>query len=447
MRCRRLSDAIPLVLLILATGRPVQSDDGLPRARPDQVGLDPAGLERASVVFRQAVEKKQIAGAVVLVARHGKIAYLDSVGMQDAETGNPMTPGSIFRIASMSKPITSTAILILADQGRLNLSDPISRFLPEFKFMKVAVPRKKGNGSTSPGNSGEDYDLVDAYRPITVRDLLMHTSGLCYRMTDRPILGRLYAEAGICDGLSPCDHSLAENVRRLAKLPLLHQPGTAWEYGLNTDVLGRLVEIVSGQTLDAYLTERVLRPLRMGDTHFILPESKRSRLAALYEPGTNETIVRTGEGPTVRGACIYSASFPYQGNNGYYSGGAGLVSTVADYARFLQMLLNHGELDGVRILRPETVAVMTRDQTESLPVWIGVHGNSFGYGFGVTTRPANDGKKDPVGTFSWGGIYYTDFWVDPKDEVIGIMLTQVFPSDRLNLRNEFHRIVNESVKP
>jgi CubicO group peptidase (beta-lactamase class C family) len=447
MRRRRLSAAIPVVLLILATGRPSKAGEGLPRAQPDQVGLDPAGLERASELFRQAIAKKQIAGTVVLVARHGKIAYFDAVGMQNTDLGNPMTPGSIFRIASMSKPITSTAVMILADQGRLSLSDPISRFLPEFQFMKVAVPRKKGDGSTSPGNPGADYELVDAYRPITIRDLLMHTSGLCYRMIDRPILGRLYAEAGICDGLTPSDHSLAENVRRLAKLPLLHQPGTAWEYGLNTDVLGRLVEVVSGQSLDAFLAERIFRPLKMDDTHFVLPESKRSRLAALYEPGPKGTIVRTGEGPTVRGACIYSASFPYQGNNGYYSGGAGLVSTAADYARFLQMLLNRGELEGARILRPETVAAMTRDQTEGLPLWIPVHGNSFGYGFGVTTRPANDGKKDPVGTFSWGGIYYTDFWVDPKHEVIGIMLTQIFPSDGLNLRNEFHRMVNESVRP
>jgi CubicO group peptidase (beta-lactamase class C family) len=313
--------------------------------------------------------------------------------------------------------------------------------------MKVAVPRSKDGRTTSPGDPAAGFDLVDAYRPITIRDLLMHTSGLCYRMIDRPILGRLYAEAGICDGLSPCDHSLAENVRRLARLPLLHQPGTAWEYGLNTDILGRLVEVVSGQSLDAFLTERIFRPLRMEDTYFVLPDSKRNRLAALYEPGPKGTIIKTGEGPTTRQALIYSASFPYKGNNVYYSGGAGLVSTATDYARFLQMLLNRGVLDGVRILRPETVAAMTRDQTEGLPVWIGVHGNAFGYGFGVTTRPLDDGKKDPVGTFSWGGIYYTDFWVDPKHELIGIMLTQIFPSNGLNLRNEYHRLVNESIRP
>ncbi|MGP0067047.1 MAG: serine hydrolase domain-containing protein [Isosphaeraceae bacterium] len=432
--------AILMVFLLLETGRPATAGEALPRAQPDQVGLDLLGLQRVSTLFRDAVNRKQIAGAVVLVARHGKVAYREAFGKQDAEAGIAMEPRSIFRIASMSKPITSTAVMMLADQGQLELSDPISRYIPEFKFMKVAKLRK-------PGSAGDEYDLIDAYRPITIRDLLMHTSGLSYRMFDRPVLGRLYAEAGICDGLAPCDHSLAENVRRLARLPLLHQPGTAWEYGLNTDVLGRLIEVVSGQSLDAFLPGRILRPLKMDDTHFVLPESKRNRLAALYEPGPDQKVVRTGEGPTVRGALIYSSSLPYRGSNGYDSGGAGLVSTADDYARFLQMLLNRGQLDGVRLLRPETVDAMTRPQSGSLPLWILVHGSQFGYGFGVTTRLDAEGKKDAVGSFSWGGIYYTDFWVDPKQELIGIMLTQILPSGHLNLRDGFHRLVNEAVRP
>jgi CubicO group peptidase (beta-lactamase class C family) len=440
MRRPRFAAAISLVILILATGRPAPAGEGLPRARPDEVGLDQLGLDRVSTLFREAVDRKQIAGAVVLVARHGKVAYLEASGKQDAEAGVAMAPGSIFRIASMSKPVTSTAVMMLAEQGRLELSDPISRFLPEFKFMKVATARKTGS-------VGEDYELVDAYRPITIRDLLMHTSGLSYRMFNRPILGRLYADAGICDGLAPCDHSLAENVRRLARLPLLHQPGTAWEYGLNTDVLGRLVEVVSGKSLDAFLSERILNPLKMVDTHFALPEAKRDRLAALYEPGSDGKIVRSGDGPTVKGPLTYSASLPYRGSDGYCSGGAGLVSTSDDYARFLQMLLNRGALDGVRLLRPETVDAMTRPQTENQPLWIGVHGSRFGYGFGVTTQPDAEGKKDAVGSFSWGGIYYTDFWVDPEHELIGIMMTQILPSGQLKLRDGFHRLVNEAVRP
>ncbi len=204
MRRLQLAAAIAIVVFSLVTGRPGLAGE-LPRAQPDQVGLDAAKLQEAGALFREAVDKKEIAGAVLLVARHGKVAYLEAVGKQDVEAGVAMSPGSIFRIASMTKPITSTAAMILADQGRLDLSDPISKFLPEFKFMKVAMPRKKGAGGTSPGNPGEEYELVQAYRPITVRDLLMHTSGLCYRFTDRPYVGRLYAEAKICDGLIPSD--------------------------------------------------------------------------------------------------------------------------------------------------------------------------------------------------------------------------------------------------
>ncbi len=357
-----------------------------------------------------------------------------------------MSPESIFRIASMTKPVTSVAAMILSDEGRLDLSDPIAKYLPEFKFMKVAMPRKRGSGGPSPGSPSEDYELVQAYRPITVRDLLMHTSGICYRFTARPYVGRLYAEAGICDGLVPSDVSLAENVRRIATLPLHHQPGTAWEYGLNTDVLGRLVEVVSGQPLGEFLSQRIFRPLKMTGTYFLLPEAERDRLTALYEPGPDGRIKRAADGTTMNGALLYSPTTPYRQRPGYCSGGAGLLSTAGDYARFLQMLLNRGELDGARVLRPETVDAMTRNQTGALPLWIPVHGFAFGYGFGVITQPNADGKKDPVGTFSWGGIYYTDFWVNPEDQVIGIMMTQIYPSGQLKLRDELHRLVNESIR-
>jgi len=184
----------------------------------------------------------------------------------------------------------------------------------------------------------------------------------------------------------------------------------------------------------------------MEDTHFVLPESSRNRLAALYEPGPGEAITRVGDGPTVKGALVYSASLPYRGTPGYCSGGAGLVSTATDYARFLQMLLNRGELEGKRLLRPETVAAMTRDQTRGLSVKIAVHGSGFGYGFGVVTRPGPVEESDPAATYSWGGIYYTDFWVDPRHELIGIMMTQIYPSGDLKLREQFHRLVQGSIQ-
>ena len=424
---------------------------GIPPARPVQAGLSKDKLEQIDALLQDHVTRKQVAGAVALIVRNGRVAYQSAVGMADVEAGVAMSPDTIFRIASMTKPITSTAVMMLIEQGRLDLADPVSRYLPEFKFMQVATPRlepeQKDDDSKTAGNSPREFELVSAFRPITIRNLLMHTSGLSYRFRNDPLVGRLYAEAGICDGLSPCDHSLAENVRRLAHLPLAHQPGTTWDYSLAADVLGRLVEVVAGKSLDEFFAERIFKPLAMHDTHFVLPDSKRGRLAALYESGTGGKLARAADGPTVQGDLIYAASMPYHEANGYFSGGAGLVSTAADYARFLQMLLNGGELEGTRILQPETVRAMTRDQTEGLPLWITVHGPRFGYGFGIVTQASEDIKKDPVGTFSWGGIYYTDFWVDPQHELIGIVMTQVYPSGHLKLRDEFHRLVNEAIQP
>lgn len=437
---RRFAFAVTTALLVsLSTiGHSANAGD-LPRVEPTKVGLDASVLDRAGAVFHEAVEQKRIAGAVLLVARHGKIAYLETIGKQDVEADVPMSEATIFRIASMTKPITSVAAMILAERGRLNLSDPVAKYIPEFQFMKVARLREK------PDEKGDDYELVQAYRPITVRDLLMQTSGICYRFTNRPSLGKLYEKADICDGLTPSPFTLEENVRRIASLPLLHQPGTAWEYGLNTDVLGRVVEVASGCPLGTFIDQEILDPLKMDETFFLLPEEKRDRLAALYEPGPDGTIKRTDDGPTVKGALVYSADAAYRQRPGYFSGGAGLLSTAGDYARFLQMLLDRGELDGVRILRPETVDAMTRNQSGNLPLWISVHGDAFGYGFGVVTHPEEDDKEDPVGTFAWGGIYYTDFWVDPSHELIGIMMTQIYPSGQLDIRDQFHRIVNESV--
>jgi CubicO group peptidase (beta-lactamase class C family) len=447
MRRHQLVLAIAVVLSTLAPWHSSRAGDGLPQERADQLGLSAEKLQQVDALFQDHVARKRIAGAVALVLRHGKIAYQTAVGMQDIEAGIAMSPETIFRIASMTKPITSAAVMTLVDQGLLDLADPVSRYLPEFKFMQVAVPRQKTAPNPPPASSTSEFDLVPAYRPITIRDLLTHTSGLSYRFVENLPSSRLYAQAGICDGLTPCDHSLAENVRRLAGLPLAHQPGTAWKYGLSTDVLGRLIEVVSGKSLDAYFAERIFVPLGMNDTHFVLPQSKRARLAALYEPVPAGGISRVGEGTHSRGQLFYAPSLPYNGTSGYFSGGAGLVSTAEDYARFLQMLLNRGELAGVQILRPESAQAMTRDQTGSLPLSIPVHGFRFGLGFGIATGSTADVKKDPPGTFAWGGIYYTDFWVDPQHALIGIMMTQVFPSEGLKLRDEFHRLVNESIQP
>jgi CubicO group peptidase (beta-lactamase class C family) len=422
-----------LVVALCSTGARA---DTLPKVSPEQAGLSSSGLKRLDALLQDAVDQQQIAGGVALLARKGKVGYLQAIGRQDVEAGKPMAPDTIFRIASMTKPVTSVAVMMLVDEGRLRTTDPISKYLPEFKSPRVLVPAADGAG----------YALVPAERAITVHHLLTHTSGITYRFLGRPHLGPLYRQAGISDGLSQTEGTIADNVKRLAALPLLHQPGTAFEYGLSIDVLGRLVEVVSGQGLDQLFHQRIFKPLRMTDTSFFLPAEKRSRLAALYAPGTDKKIVRVGEEPVTAGELIYSASYPYRGPRTYFSGGAGLVSTASDYARFLQMLLGGGELDGVRLLKPETVKQMTQSQIGMLkPLIGGTPGNPFGYGFGIVTAEGKDKDVASVGTYSWGGIFYTHFWVDPRKELVGILLTQVYPYGHLTLRNDFKKLAYEAL--
>ncbi len=393
------------------------------------------GLRR---LIHEHVDKRAIAGAVVLIQQYGKPIYYDALGKSDVEANTPMTRDTIFRIASMTKPITSVALMMLVEEGKLHLDDPLSKHLPEFKDMMVLVPTKE---------DGEDkgYQLVKADRPITIRHLLTHTSGIIYRFSGRPHLAKMYAEADVSDGLVETEGTIGENVKRIAKLPLLHQPGTAWEYGLNTDVLGRVVEVASGKTLADFFRERIFEPLQMHDTSFLVPKEKRSRLAAVYTPDDKKTIRRVGRGPIRVGSLIYSADFPTLDDNRYYSGGAGLSSTARDYGRFLQMLLNRGELDGKRLLKAETVDQMTRNQIGDKRIGFSIHGDGFGYGFGVVTGREKPPSPAPVGSYSWGGIFYTFFWVDPRRQLIGILLTQLYPSNHLTLLKDFQSKVYESL--
>ncbi|HEY8506580.1 MAG TPA: serine hydrolase, partial [Gemmataceae bacterium] len=326
---------------------------------------------------------------------------------------------------------------ILVEEGKLRLDDPVSKYIPEFADAKVLVV---------PEEKGAEPKTVPARREVTVRDLLTHTAGLTYRFFNRPHFGKLYADAGVSDGLVETPGTIADNARKLAKLPLVHHPGEGWEYGLNTDVLGRVIEVASGKTLDAFFRERIFEPLKMNDTHFVLPEEKRSRLAAVYTPGKDKTLRRVGKEPVREGELIYSATYPTWGESRYYSGGAGLVSTVGDYHRFLLMLLNGGELDGARVLKPETVREMTRNQIAELSVPFNAHGTGFGYGFGVVTDREKAKEVASEGTYSWGGFFYTYFWVDPKRELIGILMTQTYPNGHLKLRERFKELTYEALK-
>jgi CubicO group peptidase (beta-lactamase class C family) len=385
----------------------------------------PAGAREENLapvrkLLEDAVARKQIAGAAALVSHRGKVILDAAVGMRDAEAKKPMTTDTIFRIASMTKPITSAAVMMLVDDGKIALTDPLSKYVPQFRNPSVLV-KGELNGKTV-------WTTRQAKREITIHDLLTHTSGISYRFLNRPHLAELYVKAGISDGISDTPGTMADNVKKLAALPLLQEPGAGFEYGLNTDVLGRVVEVASGKTLDEFFRERIFVPLKMTDSHFLLPKAKRDRLAAVYTPNKDGTIRPLGDKPVTNGPLVYSATYPIRDAGRYHSGGGGLVSTTGDYHRFLRMMLNKGELDGKRVLKAETVAKMTTDQ-------IGKGGMKFGYGFAVVAaEPKGPGQS--AGSYTWGGFFYTYFWVDPKQEVIGVLMTQLHPSG-LKLNQEF----------
>jgi CubicO group peptidase (beta-lactamase class C family) len=397
-----------------------------------------ARFESVTKLLQSQVDKKEIAGAVVLVTLGGKTVYSESIGMADIEAGIPMTQDTIFRVASMTKPVTSVAVMMLYEEGQFQLSDPISKFLPEFRNPTVTVPTPKADTAKTRS--------VLAHREITIHDLLTHTSGITYRFSGKEPLSALYQDAGVSDGLAQTEGTLAENMGRLGKLPLAFEPGHAWEYGLSVDVLGRLVEVVSKKPLDEFFRERIFEPLGMKDTCFFLDPAKRNRLAALYRPDAGKKLARIGDQPIHEKYLIYSAGNPYSGPKTYFSGGAGLVSTAPDYGRFLQMLLNGGALEGVRLLKPETVELMTRNQIGTLDMPFKEHGNKFGYGFGIVSTGARAEEVSSMGSYSWGGIFHTYFWVDPKKKLIGILMTQLYPFWQLSTREDFKRLVYGGLK-
>lgn len=423
MRMLSLSRFLPFLFLFATAGRA----EGPPKADAAAAGLKTAQLRRLDSLLQEAVDHRQIAGGVALLIRHGKVGYLQAIGWQDAEAKRPMTPTTLFRIASMSKPITTAAALMLVEDGKLRLDDPISKYIPEFQAPKVLVPDKSERG----------YSLRPAAREITVRHLLTHTSGLTYRFFGKKPLSDLYRQGGVSDGLVHPDGTVAENVRRLAKQPLLFDPGSAFEYSLSTDVLGRVIEVASGEDLAAFFRKRIFAPLKMEDTCFFVPKAKRPRLSALYRIDQDKKIVRVGDKAEAAGELGYSATFPCEEPGTYFSGGAGLVSTAGDYARFLQMLLNRGEWGGVRLLKVATVRRMTANQIGELKFFTADHGDRFGFGLGIVTPAAKDRMVASVGSYSWGGAFHTYFWVDPQKELIGVLMTQVIPYDHLTLRHDF----------
>jgi CubicO group peptidase (beta-lactamase class C family) len=386
---------------------------GLPTASPEAVGLSSARLARVTELVKAEIAKGRYPGAVALVARRGKVAYFEALGQRDPQSGAPMTKDAIFRLYSMTKPFASVAVMTLVADGKILLNDPVSKYLPKLKGLQVSVPR------VDPQTGRVSYALVPAEREITIQDLLRHTSGLVYGVfTSHAGVKEAYAKEGVdWENVTP-----AEQVERLARVPLAHQPGSAWEYGLSTDVLGRVVEAVSGATLGQFLQERLFAPLKMTDTAFLVPNGKAARLA---QPFAKDPV----SGDAVKLLDVTVA----QKND---AGGAGSAGTVADYARFSQMLLNGGQLDHVRILGRATVAQMTSDHLGAhlgdirVASPILARGYGFGLGFAVRKETGLNWVTGSAGEYRWGGAAGTAFWVDPKEQMIVVWMTQAQPGPR-----------------
>jgi CubicO group peptidase (beta-lactamase class C family) len=399
----------------------------LPPANPESVGLSPERLQRIASAVQRDVDGRRIAGMVTLVVRHGHVAWFDARGAADREAGKPMQKDSIFRLCSMTKPITSTAVMMLYEEGKFLLEDPVSKYLPEFKNPKVLVKPASYPSYAAP-----------AEREITIRDLLRHTSGLTYNWNQD--LGKAYNEAGVASGILQYDGTIGDSVRRLATVPLLFNPGDRFEYSLSVDVLGRLVEVVSGMPLDQFFRTRIFEPLGMKDTYFYLPADKVDRLATAYTYFDGKGLGRFPDKPIAEGTLIYSADYPYNGPRKLFSGGAGLCGTAMDYARFCQMMLGGGRLGDVRLLSRKSVELMSHDQLGRIDAERG-----FGLGFGV------DGAKGPLpeigtpGSFNWGGFFYTAFVIDPKEDMIVISMAQLHPTGDLALDAEVKVLAYQSL--
>jgi CubicO group peptidase (beta-lactamase class C family) len=375
---------------------PVVANDDLPRAKPEEVGVSAERLHRVDEVIRRHIDSRHIAGAVTLVARKGRVVHFEAQGLKDLESKTPMTRDTLFRMASSTKPVTGVAIMMMIEEGKVRLGDPVSKFIPEFKGMKVAVQREP----ESP------IQFVPAEREITIRDLMTHTSGLASGGLGNRGLSR--------EALWPGpDESLASLVPRLAKVPLDFQPGTRWRYsGLaGIDTLGRVVEVTSGQTFDDFLKGRIFEPLGMADTFFAVPDDRKERLATVYR-GTENGLEKSS----------FTLRFPRT----YYSGAGGLTSCAADYFRFAQMLANRGELGGKRLLSPRAVELMSSNHVGEMMA--GQLGRPPGMGFGLTVEvlvdPVRAGSFRSKGSFGWDGAFGTHFWVDPREQLVGVFLVQ-----------------------
>ena len=427
MNRRLLLTLPPSLLLALASPLPAEA----PLAAPESVGLSAARLERLRTGMQRYVDEGRVVGLVTLVSRNGRVVHHEAFGRADAEAARPMTKDAVFRIASQTKAITSVAAMLLVEEGRLGLGDPVSRYIPAFEKTTVAVPPPDGAVADTP------VSAVPAKRAITVRDLLTHTAGIGYGYG--PAAAQWKA-AGIQHWyFADRDQPVAAVVERMAGLPMDAPPGERYVYGYGTDILGVVVEKVSGLSLAEFFAERITGPLGMADTRFYLGPAEKDRLATVYAVRDGR-LERAPDGKAGQGHYV-------EGPRVAFSGGAGLVSTARDYARFLQMMLNGGELDGVRLLGPKTVELMTANHVGTLFAERGPNdaGMGFGLGFDVVLDLGRNGRHGSEGAFGWGGAYHTTHWVDPRERLVAVLMTQLLPATGSDLHGRFRTLVYQAI--
>jgi CubicO group peptidase (beta-lactamase class C family) len=395
----------------------------------EAAGFSGERLKRMDITMNDWVEKGYMNGGAALIIRDGKIAYHKAIGYNDLDTKEPLQKDGIFRIASQTKAITSVAIMILFDEGKLLLTDPVSQYIPSFKKQSVLV--KFNPADTS-------YTTVPASREVTIKDLLTHTSGLGYAQIGSKEANAIYAKHDITAGLGVKNKTLLEAMSKLGELPLMHQPGEKFTYGLNNDVLGCVVEIISGMSLDEFFKTKIFEPLGMKDTYFNIPASKAKRLVNLYTEKSPGVLVKADAGMLNSAAASNYPLVPHT----YYSGGAGLSSTLYDYGIFLQMLLNNGEYNGKRILGKNTVRMMITNQIEDVNY---ANSNKFGLGFQLVTEKSSGQTPAQVGTFNWGGAFATSYWVDPKEKIVMLFYRQLQARSRNDVVEKFRALTYQAI--
>ena len=416
-----------LSILILSQ---ISSAQVLKETSPELAGMSAERLKRIDRVLQEYVDKKWIAGGSAIIAKDGKIVYYKAIGFNDTEKKTPLKRDAIFRIASQTKAITSVAVMMLYEEGRFLLKDPISKYIPEFR--KPQVLDKFNEADTT-------YTSVPAKREITIHDLLTHTSGIGYAQIGSREATAIYAKNDIVGGIGVGKILLADKIKKLGSLPLFHQPGDRWTYGLNTDVLGYLVEVVSGISLDDFFRTRIFEPLGMKDTYFYLPKAKYSRLAVLYTEDSTKHIIKALDHLNINGD--FDSNYP-AAEGTYFSGGGGLSSTALDYAIFMQMLLNGGEYNGKRLLSRTSVNMMTVSQYDKLD-WPDAR---MGLGFSITTEKSVASSPLSPGSYGWGGMFSSSYWIDPKEKIVAQLFLNQYPQSHGEIHDKFQVLVYQALR-